>query len=154
MSRLISKKRALLATAATSLALVAMAFAWYTTTGSGADQSAGTTAGGYATNLVITSSANAATLVPGGEVTITGNIANNNDGSAKHGTLVPTVTTTKSGCVAASNFTVDEITFPEGSTNVIPAHSNRTFSAKLNMVETGGDQDNCKSAPLEIDWSS
>jgi hypothetical protein len=155
MSRFISKKRALLGAAATSLALVAVAFAWYSTTGSGLGEDAGTTADGYPNELVITGTADASTLVPGGEVSISnGNLHNGNTGSAKHGTVSATVTTTKEGCNAATNFEVKDIVL-NGSSAVIAAGGDRTFTAKLAMKDlAGADQDACKSAPLSIDWSS
>src|SRR5688500_13852757 len=132
MSRFISKRRALLATAATSLALVAVAVAFYSTTGSGTG-SGGTTAAGNA-NLVITGTANASTLVPGGSVAISnGNIHNGNPGSAKHGTVSATVDAAAPGC-SDSYFTVTGITLA-GTSDVIAAGGDRTFTATLNMAD-------------------
>ena len=110
MSRFISKKRALLTAAVTSLALVAVAIAYYSTTGSGTG-TGGTTAAGYADNLAITGDADASTLVPGGSVPISGNVSNDNDGAAKVGTVTGSVTNVDevAGTCALSNFTIDTV---------------------------------------------
>ena len=151
MSRILSKKRALLVTAATSLALVAVAVAFYSTTGSGTG-SGGTTAAGNA-NLTITGTANASTLVPGGSVPISnGNIHNGNPGSAKHGTVSATVDAAAAGC-SDSYFTVTGITLA-GTSDVIAAGGDRTFTATLNMADDTVSQDACKNTALTINWSS
>ncbi len=154
MSRFITKKRALLATAVTSLALVAVAIAWYSTTGSG-QQSGGTTAGDYPNELAITGTANASTLVPGGSVPISdGKIHNGNTGSAKHGTVSATVDAAASGC-DDSYFTVSGITFAQNTSEVIAAGGNRGFTATLNMADDANNSQNaCKGTALTINWSS
>jgi hypothetical protein len=153
MSRILSKKRALLVTAVTSLALVAVAFAFYSTTGTGS-QSGGTTATGYPNQLAITGTADASTLVPGGSVAISnGNIHNGNSGSAAHGTISATVNAAAEGC-SDSYFTVTGIT-PAGGSNVIPAGGDRTFTATLNMTDdVANNQNACKGTALTINWSS
>ena len=150
---ILNKKRALLITAATSLALVAVALAWYTTTGDGSG-SGGTTANGYANNLVITGDAtNAGALVPGGSVPISnGKIHNGNPGSAKHGAISATVDAAAGGC-SDSYFHVTGITL-DGSSDVIPAGGDRLFTATLSMDDApAADQDACKNTGLTIDWN-
>jgi hypothetical protein len=154
MSRIISKKRALLTAAIASLALVAVAIAYYSTTGSGANQSGGTTAAGL-TTLQITGTADASTLVPGGSVAISnGNIHNpNTTASAKHGTISATVDATDPGC-SDSYFHVTGIT-PAGTSDVIAPSGDRAFTATLGMDnDTSSSQDACKSTALKINWSS
>ena len=154
MSRIINKKRALLTAALASLALVAVAIAWYSTTGSGSNQSAGSTQNGYTNGLVITSSGNASALVPGGSITISGLITNNNSGSAKHGTPVPTIDAGPN-CPAANFEFANDLTYAPDTTNVIAANGSRSFTITLNMKDRPDtDQDGCKAAPLEIDWTS
>jgi hypothetical protein len=153
MARILTKKRALLVAAATSLALVAVALAFYATTGSGSG-SGGTTASGYPNALVITGTANASTLVPGGSVPISnGNIHNGNTGSAKHGTITGSVDAAAAGC-SDSYFHVTNVT-PAGSSDVIAAGGDRTFTATLTMDDdVNNSQDACKSTGLTITWSS
>jgi|RhiMethySRZTD1v2_1073278.scaffolds.fasta_scaffold81527_5 hypothetical protein len=154
MSRFISKKRALLTAAIASLALVAVAIAFYTTTGSGSGT--GTARNGYANALAITGDAPAG-LVPGGFVTITGNVHNGNSGAAKVGTVTGAVDA--AGSCTDSWFTITDVAFSGGS-DVIPANGDRAFTAKLNMadaVDNEGvpvDQNACKGAALSIAWSS
>jgi len=154
MSRILNKKRALLITAATSLALVAVALAFYTTTGSGSGT--GTAANGYANNLAITGDAPAG-LVPGGFVTITGNVHNGNSGAAKVGTVTGTVDA--AGSCTDSWFTITDVAFSGGS-DVIAAGGDRAFTAKLNMADAVDgsnvpvDQNACKGAGLTITWAS
>ena len=151
MSR-ITKKRALLTAAITSLVLVAVAVAFYSTTGTGSG-SGGTTATGNPNQLAITGTADASTLVPGGSVPISnGNIHNGNSGSAKHGTVSATVDATAAGC-SDSYFTVTGITLA-GTSDVIPAGGDRTFTATLNMADDTVSQDACKGTALTINWSS
>ena len=152
MSRII-KKRALLTAAITSLVLVAVAVAFYSTTGTGSG-AGGTTDDGYANQLVITGTANAATLVPGGSVPISdGNIHNGNSGSAAHGTISATVDAADADC-DDDYFDVTGIT-PAGSSNVIEAGGDRAFTATLEMEDdTANSQDDCKNTALTINWSS
>jgi hypothetical protein len=154
MSRFISKKRALLTAAVTSLALVAVAIAYYSTTGDGTG-TGGTTAAGYGDTLNITGDANAATLVPGGSVPISGNVSNDNGGAAKVGTVTGSVTNVDevAGTCALSNFTIDTVSLTPGT--VIAANDDATFTAVLHMADsTTVDQDAGKSAELDITWSS
>lgn len=156
MSRFISKKRALLVTAVTSLTLVAVAIAFYSTAGSGDGDA--TTRDGYANNLVVNGSPSTATLVPGGSVSISGTIQNNNPGAAKVGTITGTVDETPAGCNAAWFF-INGIDVPDAD-DVVAANSSIPFSATLNMtdaVDGSGnpvDQNACKNAAIDIDWSS
>lgn len=155
MSRIISKKRALLTAAIASLALVAVAVAFYSTAGSGSDQSAGTTDDNYANQLAITSTGDASLLVPGEDIVISGTISNPNPGSAAHGTPVPTLETSDVDCNLAANFAfADDLTYEAGTTNVIAAGESRDFTVTLEMKDLAVSQDNCKSAPLAIDWTS
>lgn len=155
MSRIISKKRALLTAAIASLALVAVAVAFYSTTGSGSNQGAGTTDDNYANQLAITSTGDASNLVPGEDIVISGTITNNNPGSAAHGTPVPTLETSDVDCDLSANFAfLNDLTYTSGASNVIAAGGNRTFTVTLAMKDLAVSQDNCKGAPLAIDWSS
>ena len=152
MSRII-KKRALLTAAITSLALVAVAIAFYSTVGSGEGNA--TTADNYANDLVISNTEPAETLVPGSEVQITGEIANDNPGSAKVGTITGSVTDATevlTGTCAIADFTIDNIVL--SGSDVIPANDSVGFTADLNMADTAVSQDACKGAELDIDWSS
>lgn len=156
MTRLINKKRALLTAAVTSLTLVAVAIAFYSTVGSGDGDA--TTRDGYANNLVVNGSPSSTQLVPGSSVSISGTIANNNPGSAKVGTITGTVDETPAGCNAAW-FSITGVDVPD-TDDVVPANSSIPFSATLNMadaVDGSGNpvnQDACKNASLDIDWSS
>ena len=154
MSRIITRKRALLSAVVASAALAAVAFAFYSTTGDGTGDG-GTTAAGYADTLNITGDANAATLVPGGSVPISGNVSNDNGGAAAVGTLTGSVTDVDevSGTCATSNFIIENVSLAPGT--VIPANGDAAFTASLRMVDsTTLNQDPCKNADLDITWAS
>jgi hypothetical protein len=147
MSRIISKKRALLTAAIASLALVAVAVAYYTTLGDGSGT--GTTDAAYAENLDITGDVPAG-LVPGDEVTISGNVHNPNPGSAEVTTVTGAVNAAPAGC-DDTYFDIEDIVMNE----VIPAGGNADFTATLTMEDDPAENQNaCKSAGLTVTWAS
>ena len=155
MSRIITRKRALLSAVVASAALAAVAFAFYSTTGDGSG-SGGTTANGYADTLNITGDANASTLVPNSSVPISGNVSNDNSGAAAVGTITGSVTNVDesgTGTCALNNFVIENISLAPGT--VIPGNGDAAFTASLRMVDsTTVNQDPCKNAELDITWSS
>ena len=162
MSR-ITKKRALITAAITSLVLVAVAVAFYTTAGDGTGSGTADTA--YAANLDILGSVTTAdegTLVPGGDVDIEGTIENTNEGAAKVSNLSGTVDPVPAGCLAAwfeiTDVDIDDTVAPD---DVVEAGETVDFTATLEMEDahdttTGAaiDQDDCKGATLDIAWQS
>jgi hypothetical protein len=163
MSRFISKKRALLTAAVTSLVLVAVAIAFYSTTGSG--EGSGTTGDGYTTDLAITGDLDDGTLAPGGEVGITGNVHNPNPGSAHVSTVEGTVVAgdeddavngPDAGDCDDSYFTIAD---EEVDTVLLAQNASNTddvgFTTTITMDdEPTENQDACKSADLAITWSA
>jgi len=147
MSRFTNKKRALLTAAITSLVLVAVAIAFYSTAGDGSGT--GSTADGYADNLEITGDLNDATLVPGSSVEIDGNVHNPNPGSAHVTTVVGGVDA--SGDCDDTYFTIDDVVIDD----VIAAGGDEPFDAEIEMEDDPAEnQDDCKDAVLTITWSS
>ena len=160
MSRIISKKRALLTAAIASLALVAVAIAYYTTLGEGSG--GGTTDNAYATNLVIKGDVPAG-VVPGATVDLTNESVKNpitNPGDAR----VTIVKATDidvggddeaqggdpSGCVD-SWFSIADVPV---NTNLDPDES-VTFDAQIAMQNPEGvDQNACKNKQISIEWDS
>ena len=156
MSRIISKKRALLTAAIASLALVAVAIAFYSTVGSGDGDA--TTRTANPVDLAIDGDATTAELVPGDSVGITGTITNGNEGAAKVHDLAGSVDETPVGCNAGW-FTITGVTIPD-TDDVIEAGQSIGFTATLNMADAHDgegnpvDQNACKGASLDIDWTS
>ena len=155
MSRII-KKRALLTAAITSLALVAVAIAFYSTTGGGSGS--GSTADGYATNLQITGTLDDATLVPGGSaVGITGNVHNPNPGSAHVSTVTGAVTAATGGCDTSyfhiADEEIDDVLTAED--NAAGGTDDKSFTTSITMDdEEAINQDACKDSDLTITWSA
>jgi hypothetical protein len=161
MSRILRKKRALLVTAVTSLALVAVALAYYTTLGEGTSTGSSTEAG-YANKLLIEATVPPG-VVPGATVQLTGEKVTNpagNPGTARVSTI--TATDIDVGLANESDacndawFTITDI--PVNAN--LASGANTTFSAALTManaVDGGGapvNQDACKNQPISIEWDS
>ena len=158
MSR-ITKKRALLTAAITSLVVVAVAIAYYTTLGEGTGD--GTVDSAYANNLVITGDVPASgLLVPGATVALEGESVTNpagNPGDARATTVEATDIDVggddEAGPDACDDswFTIDDVAVND---NLTPGET-VSFAAEIEMSNpTDVSQDACKGADIDIEWDS
>ena len=154
MSRIISKKRALLTAALTSLVVVAVAIAYWTTTGSG--DGTGAVAGSNGSVELKGTIDNA--LAPGQDSDVT--IVAWNDGD----TDLYVTSTTLSNIAAAGPCVDSDFSDSDGGTvaegTVIPASSSEANPVTLNShnIAFANDpdtsQDDCKDADITFDLSS
>ena len=155
MSRLISKKRALLVTAVTSLTLVAVAIAYYTTLGEGTGT--GTTDAAYANKLLIEGNVPAG-VVPGATVQLTGEKVTNPAGNPGHARVTTIVATDIDVGLADESDACNDAWFSIPSIPVnanLASGANTTFSAAITMTnEASTNQDACKNQPISIEWDS
>jgi hypothetical protein len=159
MSRLISKKRALLTAAVCSLTLVAVAIAYYTTLGEGTGT--GTNGSAYATNLLIEGNVPAG-LVPGATVNLDGEKVTNPSSNTGHARVTTIVATdidvgaaNESDACNDSWFTIVPIDVNQN----LASGANTTFAAQITMANAVVDgtpvsQDACKGLPITIEWDS
>jgi hypothetical protein len=149
MARLTKKKYAVVAAIGAVALTAGTAFAFFTDTGSGTGTA--TTGTSTAWNVKIDSS-NDANLTPttaaGDPVEVVNfHIKNDSTGIQSYSTVTPVVTGTgNSGC-AASNYAITNLTVATGPVNA-GATVDGTF--ELRLVDNGGNQDNCKSAVVNL----
>ena len=159
MSRIITKKRALIVAAVTSLTLVAVAIAYYTTLGEGTGE--GTVDSAYAANLVIEGDIpESGLVVPGSAVTLTGTTVTNpatNEGDAR-ATTVEATDINAGGDDEAGPDTCDDDWFSIADVavndNLAPGET-VSFTAVIEMSNpTDVSQDACKGDAITIEWDS
>jgi len=144
--RKISKKL-VVGTAATAIvaAGAGVAFAYWTSTGTGT----GTATTGSSSEFVVTIDSSAlADLSPNGPIeTVTYHVKNTNSGVQKFTAATPTVTdTSNSGCTAA-DFAITGNTITPGS---VASGDTVNGSFKLQMIETGANQNACQNATVNL----
>ena len=132
------------------------AFAYWTITGSGA----GAATTGTGSNVAVIQTSSATGLYPGGSIALSGNFNNPNPGAVYVTAVTAAVHAfstqpdgAKPACTQA-DFSITGTSNTPGSIasgNGVGAWSGLT----LNMLNTGANQDNCKSlASLQIDYTS
>lgn len=148
-------KRGTLLVASLATALLVgggVAFAYWTTTGSGT----GSAAAGTSSPVVVTQTNTVTGLYPGGPAqNIDLNIANSNAAKQYLAKVAVSVgSTSDAGCTAA-DFTVTQATIgaevPVGDTN---AYAGATTGATIKMNNTGASQDACKNATINLAFSA
>jgi len=147
----LTRKRTLIALAAAGLlALAGVAYAYFTSTGSGTGAA---TVG--STQAVVLHGTTATTLFPGTSSTVTFTVDNPSAGTQRIGTIhLASVTTDAAhtpGCVT-TDFTMPDVvlnqSFPSGNGQSV------TATGTLTMANTGVSQDACQGAPLTLNLTS
>ena len=151
--------RVLVAGAVLAFVLVGMgaAYAYWTTGGSGS----GTAGTGTSANVSVMQTSSAAGLYPGGSVALSGNFNNPNSGAVSVSGVTAAVhafsTQSDAGKPACTDadFSITGTSNTPGSIaagNGVGSWSGLT----LNMLNTGANQDNCKSlsGTIQIDYTS
>ena len=133
------------------------AYAYWTTGGSGT----GTAGTGTAASVAVIQTSSAAGLYPGGSVALSGNFNNPNSGSAYVSGVTASVhafsvqsDAGKPACTEA-DFSVTGTSNVPGS--IVSGNAVGSWSGlTLNMLNTGANQDNCKSlnGSVQIDYTS
>jgi hypothetical protein len=144
------KRRALVALgAAGTVVAVGVAFAYFTTTGSGT----GSATGGTSSAVTIHGTA-AGSLFPGTSTTVSFTVDNPSQGSQRVNAIQLESVTTDAGhsaCVT-SDFTMPSVTvnqtFPSGNGQAV------TATGTLSMANTASNQDACQGAPLTLHLTS
>ena len=140
----------------TSIVIGGVVFGYWTVGGAGT----GAAATGTATNLVVHQTSSATGLHPGGSAALAGNFDNPNGGAVTISAVTASVhaftsqtDTGKPACTQA-DFSITGTSNVPGSIaagNGVGAWSGLT----LNMLNTGANQDNCKSlGSIQIDYSA
>ena len=148
-------KRGTLLVASLATALLVgggVAFAYWTTTGSGT----GSAAAGTSSAVVVTQTNPVTGLYPGGlPQDINLNIANSNSAAQRLETVAISVSSTSDAGCTAADFTVTDATIgaevPSGATN---AYAGSTSGASIKMKDTAGNQDACKNATITLAFNA
>lgn len=145
MPRLTKKKYLVAGTAVAVIASGGIAFAYWTSTGSGTGSA---TTGTSSAWEVTVDDVNLADLTPGGPADTVGfSVKNNNSGVQSLASTTASVTgTSNPGCTAA-DFEVSATTIAYGSV-ASGATVNGTFTVK--MIDTGVNQDACKGVTVNL----
>lgn len=145
MPRLTKKKYLVAGTAVAVIASGGIAFAYWTSTGSGTGSA---TTGTSSAWEVTVDDVNLADLTPGGPADTVGfSVKNNNSGVQSLASTTASVTgTSNPGCTAA-DFEVSATTITYGSV-ASGATVNGTFTVK--MIDTGVNQDACKGVTVNL----
>jgi len=138
------KKLAVIAAGIAVLAFAGAAFAYFTNAGSGS----GTASVGTSSEIELSSDL-VGTLYPGGpDVPVTVNIHNPGAGNQFVADISGVVE--DNGSCLGSWFEVDTINY---NTNLDPDASD-TADTVVRMLDSGGNQDDCKNLTMDITWSS
>jgi hypothetical protein len=150
--RKFSRKTAVAAGAAVVLAVGGgVAFAYWSTTGSGTGSAANASANG----VVVLHAAFADGLTPGGSATVTYTADNDGSSSLSVGTITPTVSIdaahVTAGCLV-DDFTIS----PTTSNTTVPAHTSGVAAGTgtLTFADTAVNQDGCKGAVVTLTLAS
>lgn len=122
-----------------------VAFAYWTSSGTGT----GTATTGSSSEFVVTiDSTSLADLSPNGPTeTITYHVKNTNSGAQSFAAATPSVVdTTHAGC-GATDFSITDNTIVPGD---VQPGATVDGSFKLQMIDTGGDQDACQNATVNL----
>lgn len=150
----LSKKRAIVVAAVASVALSAVAFAYFTANGSGT----GSATVGTATAITITQTNTLGALYPETSQSVSLDIKNPGSGSQFVGDVhLDSITTdaAHASCVTTTSGTNPAFTMADVSvqdTLAAGATSSKTGSLKMN--DTGVSQNGCQGAPLTLHFSS
>lgn len=145
MPRLTKKKYLVAGTAVAVVATGGIAFAYWTSTGSG-DGSA--TTGTSTPWLVAVENVNLADLTPGGPVDPVGFKVTNQSSGVQHlaGTVASVVDTSDPGCTAA-DFAVSATSDLSGD---FTSTQTKVGSFSIKMIDTGVNQDACKNVTVNL----
>lgn len=147
MARLTKKKKlaAIGATAAIALGSTGVAYAYFTSNGSGT----GSATTGSATPFdVVVGQTTLGTLTPNGPAEkVSFSITNGGSGTQYITTVDPSVTGTSADACGAGNFTVSNLKIATGSIN---AGSTRNGSFELRLIDTGSNQNSCVGVTVDL----
>jgi hypothetical protein len=145
MKKFLTKKRvAVLAVLAVAAIGAVGGYAYFTNSGSGT----GTASVGTSSDIQLGSDL-VGTLYPGGaDVPVTVNIHNPGSGAEHVGTISGTVA--DNGSCLGSWFQVDSVDYDA----TLASGGSDTADTSVRMLDSGTNQDACKSLTMTIDWSS
>ena len=151
--RVTGKRRVALVAAATGVVLVGAgtAYAYWTTTGSGT----GSASAGTSVPVTVAQDSTIAGLYPDGpDVPIDFTITNPSAGSQFISSVTIAVTGTSSASCTAANFDVSQPTITAGNIAAgATSYSGATTGAAIHMIDTGVNQDACKSVTVNLSYS-
>jgi len=157
MRKIGSKKRFALIATTTAAVLVGsgVAFAYWTTTGSGN----GTAATGTSSVVAITQTNTVTGLYPGGPAqTLQLNINNSNVSGQYVGIVTVAVVNTTIGAVVQAGCTAADFVVTNGTINaVVPAGTVNPYNASgatVKMIDTGVPQNACKGVTVNLSYTA
>lgn len=152
MLRKFTKKRALVVASIAVVAVAAVAYAFWSSTGSGTGAATAANPGAQTVSIAQTSTITG--LYPGGPAqTLSGTVTNNNSNPVQVGSVSATIVDTSNPDCPASEFSLGG----SAPVNAQVAGSGGTANwsgLTVALTETGANQDDCKNVQVNLSYSA